>query len=291
MTGFASKTQPLQMHETKVDVTINIKSVNARFFETNCKMPHALFNFETDIIKRLKKQLHRGHVFFSINISDQSAFKGAISYSLPLAESYNQAVEKIQKATGVSGSFTISDLVDLPYLFSVEEQTIPDSIKQELFQLIDQTAQALIAEQEKEGATLEHDLLERAEVVAQKAHKIETLHEAFMARRKKEILDEIHSYNDKDDIIESRKAGLYYILDKIDITEEIVRLKSHLVNLKDLIQSNAIEKGKRLDFTLQELGREINTIAAKCSDAHMGSFAIDMKVEIEKMREQAQNVV
>jgi uncharacterized protein (TIGR00255 family) len=96
---------------------------------------------------------------------------------------------------------------------------------------------------------------------------------------------------DESQLAETRKNALYTILDKMDINEEIVRFKSHLASLKQQLAAQTPEKGKRLDFTLQELGREINTIAAKCSDARIGSQAINVKVEIEKVREQVQNLV
>jgi len=291
MTGFASKTKTIHVDGAAVDVTVHVKSVNARFFETNCRLPQALFNLETAIIKLLKKELYRGHLFLNVNVADQSAFKGDIVASLSLAKNYADAARAMQKETHTAGELTISDLIALPHIFSVKEHAIDEKVKKQLFEVMQDAAHALITEQEKEGAALKKDIHARATIIAQKTEQIEQLHEAFMKRRKKEILDEIQGYTDSDDIIESRKAGLYYILDKIDITEEIVRLKSHLQHLQDLLKSPQIEKGKRLDFTLQELGREINTIAAKCSDAQMGSLAIDVKVEIEKMREQAQNIV
>ena len=291
MTGFANKQATLTIDNNKVHTTVSLKSVNTRFFECTCRFPYALHHLETKFIKHLKKELHRGHVFMSINVSDQSALKGTITASIPIAKSYATVAEQIQKETGVSGTFTISDLVDLPHVFSVEDQLLDDQIKEQLTALVDETIKALIGEQEKEGKTLHNDLMQRIALVTKHIDDIEKLHEAFMAHRKKEILSELQTYTSEDDVVEARKAALYYLLDKIDIHEEIVRFKSHLASLKQLLDAPSIEKGKRLDFTLQELGREINTVAAKCSDATMGARAIDIKVELEKAREQAQNIV
>jgi uncharacterized protein (TIGR00255 family) len=96
---------------------------------------------------------------------------------------------------------------------------------------------------------------------------------------------------DSNSLADMRKNALFALLDKMDIHEEIIRFKSHTENIKKQIAGQSIEKGKKLDFTLQELGREINTITAKCSDALIGAHAIDIKVEIEKAREQIQNIV
>lgn len=292
MTGFATKTATfVLLEDAKIHISINLKSVNARFFECTCKFPYALNHLETDIIKVLKQHLYRGHLFMSINVSDQSALKGKISVSMPIAKSYVQAIEQLQKETALGGSFTISDLIDLPHIFSVEEQALSDQLKEQLLALTEQTIAALIHEQEKEGAVLHADLMQRISYIETYMHEISLLHQTFMAQRKTEILNELQTYTTEDQVIESRKAALYYLLDKIDIHEEIIRFSSHLASLKELLNSPVIEKGKRLDFTLQELSREINTIAAKCSDATMGARAIDIKVELEKAREQTQNIL
>lgn len=291
MTGFAATKATLTINSTRVHVTVSLKSVNARFFECICKFPYALHHLETDFIKLLKHELIRGHLFMSINVSDQGALKGNITASLPIAQSYVTVAKQIQEATGIGGNLTISDLVNLPHLFSVEEQLLNDDIKGQLTVVVRDTIKLLINEQEKEGLMLAQDINQRMALATKHITEIERLHETFMTHRKNEILKEIQSYTSEDSLIETRKAALYYMLDKIDIHEEIVRFKSHLKNMQELLTSSTIEIGKRLDFTLQELGREINTIAAKCSDAAMGSQAIDIKVELEKAREQVQNII
>jgi uncharacterized protein (TIGR00255 family) len=291
MTGFAAKKTTLTINNTRVHVTISLKSVNARFFECICKFPYALHHLETDFIKILKHELIRGHLLMSINVSDQGALKGTINASIPIAQSYVEVAKQIQDITHIEGKLTISDIITLPHIFSIEEQLLDDNVKEELTQLVKETIKALIIEEEKEGAMLLQDIKHRISLVTKHIAEIEKLHESFMAQRKNDILKEIQSYTSEDTLIETRKAALYYMLDKIDIHEEIVRFKSHLKNMQDLLSSSTVEIGKRLDFTLQELGREINTIAAKCSDAAMGSQAIDIKVELEKAREQVQNII
>lgn len=291
MTGFAAKKTTLTINHTRVHVTISLKSVNARFFECICKFPYALHHLETDFIKILKHELIRGHLLMSINVSDQGALKGSITASIPIAQSYVEVAKQIQDITHVAGTLTISDIINLPHLFSIEEQLLDDTVKEQLTELVKETINALIIEEEKEGAAMLQDIKQRMSLVSKHMTEIERLHETFMAQRKNSILQEIQSYASEDTVIETRKAALYYMLDKIDIHEEIVRFKSHLKNMQELISSSVIEIGKRLDFTLQELGREINTIAAKCSDAAMGSQAIDIKVELEKAREQVQNII
>lgn len=292
MTGFATKTATLTYKDTQFYATVSIKSVNARFFENTCKFPYALHHLETDITKLLKEHVHRGHLFTAINVSDQSILKGTISPALSVAKNYIKAANIIQNETGIPGAFSIHDLAQLPYVFVSEEQLIDEEIKKQILKLVQDVIELLVKEEEREGLAMRQDLAERIAITQKNITKIEECHDAFMARRKQQILDEMANYTATDDqIVETRKAALYYMLDKIDIHEEIVRFKSHAKNLSELIMSSAAELGKRIDFTLQELTREVNTISAKASDAHMSSFAIDIKVELEKAREQVQNIV
>lgn len=292
MTGFAVKTATLTYKDTQFHVTVSIKSVNARFFENSCKFPYALHHLETDITRLLREQVLRGHLFTAIAVSDQSLLKGAVTGSVSVAKNYLKSAQEIQQETGVPGTLTISDIVQLPYVFATEEQLIDDEIKKKLLVLVQEVIGDLIKEEEQEGRTLQKDLTERLEITKQKIAQIEHCHNEFMIRRKQEILEEIQNYTSTDDqLIETRKAALYYMLDKIDIHEEIVRFKSHAKKLGELLCSSEVELGKRIDFTLQELTREVNTISAKASDAHMSGLAIDIKVELEKAREQVQNVV
>ncbi len=292
MTGFASKKATLDYKDTKFYAAVSLKSVNSRFFENTCKLPYALHHLETDISRMLKKQLHRGHLFTSINISDQSILKGTATASLPIAKSYIEAAHEIQQKTDIVGTFGIAELIRMPYVFSTQEQLIDDEIKKQLIILVQHAVETLIAEEEREGAAMQEDLAERINIAQKKIDEIEHHHAAFMKARKEKIMQEVQSYTENEDkMVETRKAALYYMLDKIDIHEEIVRFKSHIKRLHDLLTDKSVEKGKRIDFTLQELTREINTIAAKASDANMGALAIDIKVELEKAREQTQNIV
>lgn len=292
MTGFAARKTTWDLHQAKVDVTMSIKSVNSRFLETTFKVPYALTHLEIDILKLLKRELFRGHLLVVIHVSDQSFFKGNVVPSLATAQHYMNAVSLIQEKTGISGSFSLSDLINLPNVFGSEEQLLDEDYKEKFLMLSKEVIQALITEQEQEGSALLQDLNQRIVLINKRMLNIEALHEASMQERKNTVIKELDEYTANDTaIIEIRKATLYHMLDKIDIHEEIVRFKSHVTHMQELLASSTVELGKRLDFILQELGREINTITAKCSDAAIGSFAIDIKVELEKAREQVQNIV
>ncbi len=293
MTGFATETTTLSRDEkTKSQLTLSLKSLNARFFETTFKLPYALNSLETDIQSLLKEKLIRGNLFVGINMSNQHVLKARVEPSLEVIAGYLDAVKNIKKEFNPEGSLTIDTLVTLPNVFTSEEVALDEKSKQIIFNLIASTIQKLITAQEKEGATLLKDITYRLSIIQKEIDTIQSLSVALVEAQKQKIAQTMKELGtDESKFADAQKNALFAYLDKIDIHEEIVRFKSHLEAIQKLLQSSTIEKGKRLDFTLQELGREINTITAKCSDATISSHAINIKVELEKIREQIQNIV
>jgi uncharacterized protein (TIGR00255 family) len=293
MTGFATKTITLTKNDTsKATVSLSLKALNARFFETTCKLPYQLSNLEPAFIKLFKKRLLRGHIHFTVHIDNQSVFQEAIEPSFATVQAYVNAGEQIKKRFGVTGTLSLDTLMQLPNVFQAQEQEIDEQSKKLLLGTTEELIDLVIAARQQEGSALAADLQQRISVLKKEIAAIEIAAAALIDEQKNKVnalLQEIA--NDESKLAEARKNALYAILDKIDIHEEVVRFKSHLHNLSEQLATNVVEKGKKLDFTLQELAREINTIAAKCSDAAIGTRAINIKVEIEKAREQVQNIV
>jgi len=202
------------------------------------------------------------------------------------------AIEQIKKQFSVQGDLSLDTLIQLPNVLRVQEQEIDEQSKKLLLQAAEELIDLVVVARQQEGAALEADLQERIVNLNREIAAIELAAIALVEEQKNkvsELLQEIA--HDESKLGEARKSALYAILDKIDIHEEVVRFKSHMHNVGEQLAAQGLEKGKKLDFTLQELAREINTIAAKCSDAAIGSRAINVKVEIEKAREQVQNIV
>lgn len=293
MTGFATKTITLTRNDaSKATVTMSLKSLNSRFFETTCKLPYQLSNLETAFIKTFKKKLLRGHIHFTVHVDNQNVFQEVIEPSLNTITAYMQAIEQIKKQFAIQGTLSLDTLIQLPNVLRVQEQEIDEESKKMLLSAADELVDLVVVARQQEGAALETDLQQRLAILTKEIAAIELAAMALVDEQKNkvnELLQEIA--HDESKLAEARKNALYAILDKIDIHEEVVRFKSHLHNLSEQLSTPGAEKGKKLDFTLQELAREINTIAAKCSDATIGSRAINIKVEIEKAREQVQNIV
>ena len=293
MTGFTTKTVSfLDQDNHKVYITVTLKSLNSRFFETTCKVPYALSNIETELIKLFKTHLHRGHITFSIHVSSPHIFKGQVEAALPVVKSYIKAIRTIQEICSIPGTVTLSELIQLQNVFNIEEKSVDESLQQTVLQAIHELIKDLIAVRATEGESLKIDLLNRAAIIEREIKIIEHAAEELMKTRKQSMSQVLKDLEQEGaDLAEIKKNLVYNEINKIDIHEEIIRFTSHLHNLRVHINSPDSEKGRRLDFIVQEMGREINTIAAKCSDVTIGTVAINIKVELEKIREQVQNIV
>ncbi len=293
MTGFATKTISITKgKDQKAAITISLKTLNSRYFETNIKLPQALSHLETDLIKLFKKTLHRGSIFLTVWLDNPSIFKGSIEPAMEAVRNYVNAMKRIKKEFSFEESPTLDMITRLPNVFTIEEQALDKQSSQAILKTAHELIAMVIKEREKEGAQLKKDLEHRFAAMEKEINDIDLRYQKHMDEQKKklrELLQELG--DDKSELGDVRKSTLYTLLDKIDIHEEIVRFKSHLENITQLLDASHEEKGKRIDFTLQELAREINTITAKCSDAQISKRAINVKVEVEKAREQTQNIV
>lgn len=292
MTGFASKSLLLTINDLKIPLTLHLKSLNSRYFDANCKLPYPLSNLETDFNKHFKTKLYRGSLTFTLHLSNPNAFKGPIEPSLVTIQKYLNALETIKKTFTIEGTLSIANILLLPNIFITEEQELDEQTKLKIFEITQELINELIATQLKEGLALKNDILSRIAIVQNEIKSIEIAFERHMKNQKQKINETLQQLEqDESKFALVQKDALYTILDKMDVHEEIVRFNSHLKTLITSIESSEIEKGKRIDFILQELSREINTITAKCSDGAISTHAINIKVELEKAREQTQNIV
>lgn len=290
MTGFATKslliTTPMGKKST---VTVSIKSLNSRFFEMNCKMPQPFLHLETGLVSLVKEKLQRGHVYLVVHCSDPDVFQGPINPALETARAYIAALKTIRAENNIAEEVTLGHIVKLPNLFNTQEQTIDAAIKDQFFALIAQALEQLVAERNTEGKKLATDIFARLAIIDREFREIQKQIPLVVERYKTQIDQALQEAKLTES--ETPKNVLYLLLDKIDIHEEVIRFASHFANINTTLQDATIEKGKRLDFTFQELMREANTMNAKCSDAQVSSHVISIKVEVEKMREQIQNIV
>lgn len=292
MTGFGSKTIVLPLEkDQKISLLIEVKSINSRFFEAACKLPNILSHMEVKIVGMLKEKLIRGRIYLTVRLLEEEDILEKVAPSFRLVEEYLKAVEMIRKKFRISGELSAADVIRLPGVFISEKSQLNPELETTIFQNIEKVSDQLLKSRETEGKSLQADLDKSFSICSGKIVKVKTLFKHFMQEQKNAIQKVSASYQKGDEQVKLKLDELYSTLNKIDIHEEIVRFESHLKSIKKVIKDSDVEKGKRLDFILQELMRESNTILAKCSNYNISAAAVDIKVELEKAREQAQNVV
>ena len=297
MTGFVSKTVPFTIRGETVSITISIKTLNSRFFEVNCKMPHVLSHCEHMLHKKLKEKLSRGSVQCSLYVSSLTPFTSSIEPSMRTIEAYLQAIQTIQKEFGkkynLSDNVSVKDLITLPSVFEQTEEPLDTTTLEQLTGILDDLIDYVVVERQREGAALQKDLEGRLKILKASIKKLEERSQLVLKERREKLLkDTMELLKDTtDEAREHHMQQMHAQLERMEIHEEIVRFKTHVKNMELCIKDKSIEKGKKIDFILQELLRETNTIASKCLDAELSSYTIAIKVELEKSREQAQNIV
>ena len=302
MTGFATSTAEIALsNNSKMILSMSIKSLNSRYFEMTCKLPSILSNLEIPIQRTLQKQLHRGHIFLHIKIANQEALQESVTPSIHTIQNYLDAIEIIQKKFDLQDKVTLSQILQLPNALHNEEVELNEEVEAAIVQAAYELSMQLIETQKTEGALLAIDIKEQLASMHIKIGRIQTLSVDFI-KEKKEALTHVMTLllafpaeqeqkSQEQCLLEAKKSTLLYEIEKIDINEETVRFNSHLINLASQFETDETAKGKKIDFIIQELNREINTIAAKCSHIAISSLAIDIKSELEKAREQAQNII
>ncbi|MBN2267423.1 MAG: YicC family protein [Candidatus Babeliaceae bacterium] len=297
MTGFVAHTFELSIGTEKVPITLHLKSLNGRFFEASCRMPHALAHLEPLIIKKMRERLYRGTIFCNIYLGSPLALSSAARPSWPTIEAYVKAAheisEKFAAQVSLKSDLDVNSLLMMPHAIEFTESPLDTTLSDIILQQIAEQIDCLTKERLTEGRELELDLVKRIKAIGDLTTQIKERARVVFEERRTKLMNEMTEFIGQvpAENRESALQALYGHLEKLDITEETVRLDAHHENALHVIAAKGIEKGKKLDFILQEMFRETNTIAAKCADSTLVSFAIAVKVELEKAREQVQNIV
>jgi len=292
MTGFANVSVLLVEHEgQQCSVDIEIKSFNSKFFEPTCKLPSLLSPYEMELVAKLKAGLVRGRVYCTVRVNSHGALLEKMVFSPLRVEEYMAASVHIQKQYGVQGALSVFELMSLPQVFSAEKAPLSDEALARFMAGVDQAIAQTCRMRKAEGEALLHDLLKRLAMLRATIDHVEAIVTRLLTRHKEEIAQLQRCVQEGDEAAKILLPERLGALDKMDVHEEIVRFRAHGIAIEKLLADPSGEKGRRLDFILQELMREVNTITAKCTNYDMSTSAVDIKVEIEKIREQVQNIV
>ena len=287
MTGFGRS----EIVEGTKKVTFELKSVNHRYLDVNIRMPKKLNFFEAAIRNELKQYAQRGKVDIFITYEDCSENTGTVKYNKDIAAEYLQYLKQISEDFGLDNDIRTSTLSRYPEVFTMEEQTVDE---EELWALlkkaITEACNNFVETRKKEGANLQKDLIEKLDnmldIVSFIEEKSPQIIEEYQNRLKEKIAELLGDTK----LDENRIATEVTIFaDKVCVDEELVRLRSHVeATKKELTDGGNV--GRKLDFIAQEMNREANTILSKSTDLEISNKGIELKTEIEKVREQIQNI-
>ena len=287
MTGFGR----CEVSEENRKFMVEMKSVNHRYLDVNIKMPKKLSFFESSIRNELKKYVQRGKIDLFITYEDFSESNVCIKYNKEIAAEYLSYLKSMSKEFGLDDDIRVSTLSRYPEVFSMEEQTVDEAeIWNTLVKTIRGAAEGFTSTRIKEGQNLADDLIAKLDGMLEHVVFIEERSPQIIEEYRKKLQEKVQELLGDAAVDESRLLMEVTIFaDKVCVDEELVRLRSHIETMKQsLIEGGSI--GRKLDFIAQEMNREANTILSKANDLAISNRGIDLKTEIEKVREQIQNI-
>ena len=287
MTGFGR----CEISEGTRKMTVEMKSVNHRYLDVNMKMPKKLNFFDASIRNLLKTYIQRGKVDLFITLEDTAETNFSLKYNQELAGEYLKYLQQMADTYGLENDIRVSTLSRYPEVLSMEEVQVDE---EELWNLLEKAlkgaCEQFVETRIKEGENLKKDLLAKLDEMLENVEYISVRSPQIIGEYRKKLEDKVKELLEDVHIEESRLATEITIFaDKICVDEEIVRLRSHIEHTKETLEEGGAV-GRKLDFIAQEMNREANTILSKANDLEVSNRAIDLKTEIEKVREQIQNI-
>lgn len=287
MTGFGR----CEIIEKERKITVEMKAVNHRYLDMNIKIPKKLNFFESAIRTLLKEYIQRGKVDVFVTYEDYTENNVSLKYNRALAAEYVRYIQEMEKDFSLHNDLQAQALSRYPEVLTMEEQTVDeDTLWNLLEQAVRGAAEQFVETRTKEGVHLQKDLLQKLDEMLLLVEEVEKRSPQIITEYRQKLLDKVSELLNDTQIEESRLAAEVTIFaDKICTDEETVRLKSHILATKDALSKGG-SIGRKLDFIAQEMNREANTILSKANDLTVSDIGIDLKTNIEKVREQIQNI-
>ena len=281
MTGYGSTT--LEINKFKFD--IELKTLNSRYLDNNISLPNFLSSIEIEVGNILKKRLLRGKI--ELRVKSSSSDGNSVKFNQDVIKKY---IKDLKNISEFDESNLLKSVINLPNSIDKPEIIITKSNLNNFYKAIDTVISNVISFRLKEGLNTEKDIKISIKEISNMSEKIIGLSSDHKKFLKDQLEKKSLEYNISID--KSRyEQEVFYYLEKIDINEELVRLDSHLKYFNDILKDKQIEKGKKLGFICQEIGREINTIGSKANNSKIQSFVVEMKSSLEKLKEQSLNIL
>ena len=287
MTGYGRAVETVNGRE----FTVEIRSVNNRYLDCTVKLPRS-FSFAEEAVKAaVKAAVSRGKVDVYISVRSETEADVQVTLNKPVVEGYLAAMRQMVADYGVKDDICVSTLSRMSDVFVVDKpKADEDQLKADLLSVVEKALLAYDAMRVTEGLALENDLRSRANTILELVAQVEELNPKTVSDYRKRLEEKMREVLENKSIDESRiltEAAIF--ADKVAVDEETVRLRSHLEQM-DAMLAGSGGIGRKLDFLLQEMNREANTTGSKCSDVKVARIVVDIKAELEKIREQTQNI-
>ena len=287
MTGYGRAVETVNGRE----FTVEIRSVNNRYLDCTVKLPRS-FSFAEEAVKAaVKAAVSRGKVDVYISVRSETEADVQVTLNKPVLEGYLAAMRQMVADYGVRDDISVSTLSRMSDIFVVDKpKADEDQLKADLLSVVDKALAAYDAMRVTEGLALENDLRSRANTILELVKQVEEQNPKTVSDYRKRLEEKMREVLENKSIDESRiltEAAIF--ADKVAVDEETVRLRSHLEQMDEMLRGNG-GIGRKLDFLLQEMNREANTTGSKCTDVKVARIVVDIKAELEKIREQTQNI-
>ncbi len=287
MTGYGRAQQMID----GMDITFEIKSVNHRYYEYSSRLPRAYGFLDDKIKSHLQRMISRGKVDVYLFIETVDAPGSTVTINHSLARAYLDAYKELHETYGLREDVSVSVLARNADILTVHKSAEDEeAIWQAVRTVVDEAVARFVAMRETEGARMREDVMFRRNTILQAVERVEERSPQTVREHMDKVTQRMRELLDNAAVDEQRlltEAAIF--ADKIAVAEETVRLRSHMDQLEQLLNSNEAV-GRKLDFLVQEINRETNTIGSKASDVTIARLVVDMKAEIEKIREQIQNI-
>jgi len=287
MTGYGSA----EGKSGNLELSIELRAVNNRYLDVSVRMPRLYLFAEEGLKKRVGSAVSRGKVDVFVNVDSGREQEVEITVNEALAGAYITAMHTLTERFGLNGEISALQIAKMPEVLQVDRpETDTDAFGRDLLAVLDQALERFNAMRAVEGGKLHRDILDRLDEIEILVSQVVSLSPQSVIAYREKLEQRMAAVLENTVIEESRiLAEAAIFADRVAVDEEITRLNSHVSQLRDVLK-NGGGVGKKLDFLLQELGRETNTIGSKCNDLEIGKIVIALKAELEKIREQVQNL-
>ena len=287
MTGYGRAVESMNGRE----FTVELRSVNNRYLDCSVRLPRMLTFAEEAVKQEVKKTVSRGKVDVFISLNSENGEEAKVNLNTAVLEGYLTAMRRMVDEFGVADDIGVSGLSRMPEVFSVEKPAVDEEqLQNDLLVVVRKALSSYDAMRSAEGAALDADLRSRGNTILELVAQVEAGNRQTVVDYRARLESKIREVLANTAIDESRiltEAAIF--ADKVAVDEETVRLRSHLQQMNTMLTSGGAV-GRKLDFLLQEMNREANTIGSKCTDVQLARIVVDIKAELEKIREQTQNV-